>query len=134
MKTRRLIAPFVWLAVPGWAVIALAGTPVFEVLVEVRAPSGEDVDRRRITTPLDIEAAVETADGPTSTKVIVRVARAPEPTCQQITVRLERKEPGATIKESGVRAVACGEWPVRFEGADLGAPAMTITVKKLLAP
>jgi hypothetical protein len=131
MRTRRLIGPLLSLAALGWAAIALAAPPMFEVLVEIKAPSGEDLGRRRITTPMDVEATLEAADGPAPMKLIVLVKRAPEPTCQQITLRLELKEPAEATKESSVRAVTCGDWPVRFEGADLGVPTMTITVKKL---
>jgi hypothetical protein len=131
-KTRRMIGPLVGLAALGCAGAALAAPPVFEVVVEIKAPSGEDLGRRRITTPLDIEATLEAADGQAPMKLSVLVRRAPEPTCQQITLRLERREAGEAGKETSVRAVACGDWPVRFEGSDLGAPAMTITVKKIV--
>ena len=109
---------------------ANAGPQLFEVLVEIKAPSGEDLGRRRITTPLEVEAVIESSDGPTLMKLAVLVKRVSDPNCQQVSLRLERRDPGELVKESSVRAVACGDWPLRFEGVDLGAPSLTVTVKK----
>lgn len=104
---------------------------VFEVQVEIKAPSGEDLGKRRITTPVDVEAVIEWAQGLATMKLAVLLKKTPEPDCQQVALRLERRAAAEAAKETNVKVVACGDTPVRFEGDELGAPSMTISVRKI---
>jgi hypothetical protein len=113
------------------AAVARAAPQIYEATVEVSSPAGEELGRWRVTTPIDVEAAIEAAEGLTTTKVAVLVRRAPDPDCQQVTLRLERSEPGEPLKTSNAKAIACGEKPFRFDGEQLGAPAMTVTIRRI---
>jgi hypothetical protein len=112
------------------AAVAPAGVSVFEVQVEIKAPSGEDLGKRRITTALDSEAAIEWTQGGGSMRLAVLVRRTVDPDCQQVSLGLERREAGEAAKETNFKAVACGDKPVRIEGDELGARSLTVTLKK----
>jgi hypothetical protein len=112
---------------PLWA----AAPALFEVQIEIKTPSGEDLGKRRITTPADVEAMLEWVQGLAMMKLAVLVKRAPDPDCQQVSLRLERRETAQSATETNAKVVACGDQPVRFDGDELGAPAMTITLKRL---
>jgi hypothetical protein len=132
MNVKRLI---------GWGALALgarlsAGSPAqatattFEVQVEIKTPGGDDLGKRRISTPRDVEAAIEWAQGPTSLKLTVLVKRTPDPDCDQVNLVLERHQPGEDAQECNAKIIACGEKPARLGGEELGAPSMIITVKR----
>jgi hypothetical protein len=131
-STDAAIVGVACLSIGGAAQHARAATAqAYEVQVDVKSPAGEDLGKRRITTPIDVEASIEWMHDELYVRLTVKVARATDPGCEQVSLRLERREPALPTKETLAKVIVCGENPVRFDGGELGAPSMTVTLRPL---